>query len=409
MTLEDILSGNVYLQDPSRGGLSATNTVTPSFSMSTPIEQAYSRWKQSNIPLARQLRGEQVTANDYAKDLNYQLEASLKDPMNFLGTTKLKGLSKGLLETKVGEKGFDPRFDPRVNEQAKLQNLKTIVDTTGVNKNIPTISLANYEGKPFITSMSDRTAAGGKLLGINDVMFNRPVDYFGGQDFMFQFPYAWASGHQPTKAIIDQAKLIKQITGQDPLYIPHRMAPTGGDFSPSTGETMLNYADAAMGKSDTKHLDKVISKLIPNWSGVNNPESINQFRAAPDTVRKKLKGILNTDFRDRGGIGIGEARLAIADPKQINAPDAGIMNVGQIFSDKPMVMNSGHPAYPRAVQGEGLGRVDREHKIFELLPQVVKERKIIDPKNPSPQDMRALQMKPYAGILTPELLKILGY
>jgi hypothetical protein len=128
--------------------------------MGTPIEQAYSRWKQSNIPLARQLRGEQVTANDYAKDLNYQLEASLKDPMSFLGTTKLKGLSKGLLETKVGEQGFDPRFDPRINEQAKLQNLKTIVDTTGVNKNIPTISLANYEGKPFITSMSDRTAAG---------------------------------------------------------------------------------------------------------------------------------------------------------------------------------------------------------------------------------------------------------
>jgi hypothetical protein len=34
---------------------------------------------------------------------------------------------------------------------------------------------------------------------------------------------------------------------------------------------------------------------------------------------------------------------------------------------------------------------------------------MIDPKNPSPQDMRALQMKPYAGILAPELLKILGY
>jgi len=338
-----------------------------------------------------------------------QMPEYLQDPYLGLSTSNIGKVSKGLLETKVGEKGFDPRFDPRAKEQLKLQNLKTIVDTTGVNKNIPTISLANFEGRPFITSMSDRTAAGGKLLGVNDVMFNRPVDYFGGQDFMFQFPYAWSSGQQPTKAIIDQARLMKQITGQDPLYIPHRMAPTGSDFSPSTGETMLNYADAAMGKSDAKNLDKVISKLIPNWSGINNPESINQFRAAPDTVRKKLKSIMNTDFRDRGGLGIGEARLAIADPKQINAPDAGIMNIGQIFADKPMVMNSGHPAYPRAVQGEGLGRVDKELKIFELLPQVVKDRKMIDPKNPSPQDMRALQMKPYAGILTPELLKILGY
>ena len=143
MTLEDILSGNVYLQDPSRGGLSATNTVTPSFSMGTPIEQAYSRWKQSNIPLARQLRGEQVTANDYAKDMAYQLELASKDPMNFLGTTKATGLAKGLLESKVASKGFDPRFDPRVNEQIKLNNLKTVVEETR-NKNIPIVSLADF-------------------------------------------------------------------------------------------------------------------------------------------------------------------------------------------------------------------------------------------------------------------------
>ena len=105
MTLEDILSGNIYLQDPTKGGLSATNTIAPNFSMGTPIEQAYSRWKQSDIPLARQLRGEQVSANDYAKDLNYQLEASLKDPLSFLGTTKVTGLTKDLLKTKASKKG----------------------------------------------------------------------------------------------------------------------------------------------------------------------------------------------------------------------------------------------------------------------------------------------------------------
>jgi hypothetical protein len=59
--------------------------------MNTPIEQAFSRWKQSDIPFARQLRGEQVTPNDYAKDLNYQLEAAMKDPTAFLGTIKAVG------------------------------------------------------------------------------------------------------------------------------------------------------------------------------------------------------------------------------------------------------------------------------------------------------------------------------
>ena len=409
MTLDDILSGNVYLQDPSKGGLSATNTVTPSFSMGTPIEQAYSRWRQEDFPLARQLRGEQVTANDYAKDFAYQLEAASKDPMNFLGTTKATGLAKGLLETKVGAKGFDPRFDPRAKEQVKLQNLKTIVEPTG-RQDIPNVSLADFEGKPFITSMSDRTAAGGRLVGINDVMLNRPIDLKGGQDYMFNNAgQVWASGQAPVKQIMNNAQTIKQITGQDPLYMAWRMAPSGGDFAHMTGETMLSYADSALGKSDKKQMDKLINKLIPNWKGVSNPESIDQYRAAPDTVRKQLKGLLDVEFRDKGGIGLGEARLSVADPKQLTAPDAGIMNIGKIYADEPIIMNSGHPSYPRGIAGEGIGRLGKQHNIFELLPQVVEQRKILDPLNPSQTDIRALQMKPYAGVITSDLLKKLGY
>lgn len=409
MTLDDILSGNVYLQDPSKGGLSATNTVTPSFSMGTPIEQAYSRWKQGNSIAARQLRGEQMTADDIAKDLYYQLEASTKDPMNFLGTTKATGLAKGLLETKVGAKGFDPRFDPRAKEQIKLQNLKTIVEPTG-RQDIPNVSLADFEGKPFITSMSDRTAAGGRLVGINDVMLNRPIDLKGGQDYMFNNAgQVWASGQAPVKQIMNNAQTIKQITGQDPLYMAWRMAPSGGDFAHMTGETMLSYADSALGKSDKKQMDKLINKLIPNWKGVSNPESIDQYRAAPDTVRKQLKGLLDVEFRDKGGIGLGEARLSVADPKQLTAPDAGIMNIGKIYADEPIIMNSGHPSYPRGIAGEGIGRLGKQHNIFELLPQVVEQRKILDPLNPSQTDIRALQMKPYAGVITSDLLKKLGY
>lgn len=78
-------------KSPATGGLKATNTVTPSFSMNTPIEQAYSRWKQSDIPFARQLRGEQVSPSDYAKDIAYQLENATKDPTSFMGTIKAVG------------------------------------------------------------------------------------------------------------------------------------------------------------------------------------------------------------------------------------------------------------------------------------------------------------------------------
>jgi hypothetical protein len=46
---------------------------------------------------------------------------------------------------------------------------------------------------------------------------------------------------------------------------------------------------------------------------------------------------------------------------------------------------------------------------YDLLPNAAKDRGIIDPRNPSQQDIRALQMKPYGGILTSDILKQLGY
>ena len=196
-----------------------------------------------------------------------QMPEYLQDPYLGLSTSNIGKVSKGLLETKVGQKGFDPRFDPRAKEQLKLQNLKTIVEPTG-RQDIPNVSLADFEGKPFITSMSDRTAAGGRLVGINDTMLNRPIDLKGGQDYMFNNAgQVWASGQAPVKQIMNNAQTIKQITRQDPLYMAWRMAPSGGDFAHMTGETMLSYADSSLGKTDKKQMDKLINKLIPNWKG----------------------------------------------------------------------------------------------------------------------------------------------
>ena len=68
--------------------------------------------------------------------------------------------------------------------------------------------------------MADRTAAGGKLVGVDDVQFNRPVELFGGQDYMFNNPgQVWSSGKQPAKALMKYADEIKSATGQNPLYL----------------------------------------------------------------------------------------------------------------------------------------------------------------------------------------------
>jgi hypothetical protein len=318
-----------------------------------------------------------------------------------------KALAEAIRNKPIGD--FDPRFDPRILEKQKIATTVPVVEQTNKTA-IPKVSLADFEGRPFITSMSDRTAAGGDLLGVNDVMFKRPVHLYGGQDYMFNAPnQVWASAQQAVSPITKNAEMLKEVTGQNPLYIPWRMAPTSGDFAHMTGESMLGYAEAAMSRADKKQLNTAIKDLIPSWKGVDNAESLAQYRAAPKVVRDSIMQIMDRDFRNAGSLNIGQARLAVTDPRQINATEGGIQNVGEIFAGQPMIMKSGHPSYPRGVAGQGLGTLEREHNIFELLPNVVKERGIANPNAPAQTDLRALQMKPYAGILTANLLRQLGY
>lgn len=351
--------------------------------------------------------------NDRARNLNEMTAAAAQEGVDYGPASRRLG---GLLADAYNPVGmtmrapgraFDPRFDTRAKEQERLQRLTT--DVTERVTNVPQVSLTNFVGRPFITSMADRTGVG-MLNKINDVQLNRPVNMQGGQPFMFENPgMVWASAAGPSKQILQEAEIIKQVTGQNPLFLPWRMAPTGGDFASMTGETMLSYADAAMSKSNKKRLDKMIKGYIPEWSGVSSDKAAEQFRAAPDRVRKALKNAMDVEFRDAGGLNIGEARLAVADPFQLTSRDAGLLSVGEVFADKPLIAKSGHAAYPKGVPGQGLGQLKEDISIFELMPNVVQARGIPDPKNPRATDIRALQMKPYAGVLTDELLKRLGY
>lgn len=331
-----------------------------------------------------------------------KLKPPKKAPLSQMVAPHLKQIEFGALD-------YDPRFDPRAKEQQRIKETKAIIEPR-LKDEPPTVSLVDFEGYPFVTSMSDRTAAGGLLTNVEGVDLSRPVNLQGGQDYMFENPgQVWASGVNPVNQIMTSARILKEASGKDPLYMPWRMAPTGGDFASMAGETMLNYADSAMGARAKQRLNKQIRQFIPDWAGVESPESINQFRDAPDAVRKQLKNIMDVNFRDEGGLNIGQARLAVTDPRQANAPESHIMNVGRIFADQPIVQESGHVWYPRGVPGEGIGIIDQPRSIFELLPEYAKERGIPDPSNPRQTDIRSMQMKPYSGVITDKLLKSLGY
>ena len=316
---------------------------------------------------------------------------------------------------------FDPRFDKRAKEQEKLRDTTYMIEERGT-QNAPRIALADLEGRPFVTTMSDRTQAGGLLTGINDVALDRPINLQGGQGFMFENPgMTWASAPGVVTQIMNKAA----EAGENPLYMPFRMAPTGGDFATMTGETMLSYASTNMSKAQKKELDKAVKGFvskgsmvdgkrvgdglkIKDWKGVDDPRSVDAFRNAPDSLRKELMNMIDVNFRNKGGLSIGQARLAVTEPGQADALDARIQNIGEIFTGRDIVTESGHPSYPAGVPGQGLGRTDQEVSIFELLPDArygKKQKPVQDPQRPTAREIRALTMKPYAGRITEDILR----
>jgi hypothetical protein len=318
-------------------------------------------------------------------------------------------------------RAFDPRFDPRVKEQEKLRDTTFTIEERGT-QDAPRVPLADLEGRPFVTTMSDRTQAGGLLTGIDDVALDRPINLQGGQGFMFENPgMVWASA----PGVVNQIMRAASEVGDNPVYLPFRMAPTGGDFATMTGETMLSFASSNMNKTQKKALDEAIKDYesvgsmvkgkrvgaglkIKDWKGVDDPSSVEVWRNTPDTLRKELMNMMDVQFRDKGGLSVGQARLAVTEPGQADALDAQIQNIGEIFTGKDVVQASGHPSYPAGVPGQGLGRTDQEVGIFELLTDARfggQQKPVGDAQKPTAQEIRALQMKPYTGRITEDILR----
>lgn len=324
----------------------------------------------------------------------------------------------GLL--RILDEMFDPRFaqgvassagDARVGELKKLQGQTRTVETRPMQER-PTVRLEDFEGRPFITSMSDRQMAGGTLLDINGQQLKEGVNLRGGQDYMFDNNQGqvWASGASPVSQILKLAENLKLETGLDPIYIPWRMAPTGNDFATQVGETMLDFAANTKNvpMSLRKEMDSAVREVFPEWKGLGSKEWRNQWPKIPDAKRKSIMNKLDK-FRDKGGLSVSQARLAVTEPYQANAVEGNIMNVGEIFAGQKG-MRSTHPSYPFGVPGQGIGRVENETPVTMLLKQGWRDKKgnvkiPVDPANPAQNELRSLQMKPVGGVLTEKKLR----
>jgi hypothetical protein len=332
---------------------------------------------------------------------------------------------KDSIITPYTDRNIDPRTfsagsgdgmgDPRVGQVDR--NLATQVDIGDQRiTDVPSVSLNDYEGYPFMTTMSDRTAAGDTIRSIDGVDVN--VSRRGGQDYMLDPSspdYVWASDESIVLkpkgdglsewSMFQFAKDMKsQSGGKDTLFMPWTMAPTGGDFS-QVGEVMLSYARNNMGADASKALNNDISKIIPNWKGVSNPDSVADFYAVSGNKRKEIINLMDKKYSSKGSLTSGQARYAMTDESQRMSRDGNLRNVGLVDSDRYPYVGSPHPAYSTAMYGQGLGKIDKQLQVYELMPQAAALGGLTDVMRPPRPSLRALEMKPYGGIITEDILR----
>lgn len=304
---------------------------------------------------------------------------------------------------------MDPRIESRVGELPKVHDMEvelTPRQTTPAEE----VSIFDLEGRPFITSMSDMSAAGDDITAINDVVLPEAVQRMGGQDYMFRYPGAWAADLGSAGRHLDAARRLKTETGYDPFFMPWMMGPTSIDFAHMPRELMLRYAAGSMGRKSQRELSKDIRGILPDFKAIDDPTSVELFREASGKHRDALNRLLDR-YRDKGGIGIGAARLANTDLEQIGMPLTSLRNVGVIEANAAL-SPSVHPSYRTSIPGHGVGRLKEPIGALELLPDLMAEAQLTDPfgfpvgvvpgvKSP----LRAMQMGPKGGIITEDMLR----
>ena len=311
-------------------------------------------------------------------------------------------------------KQADPRFgnqvgssDLRKGEIALLPDTRITVEGSPIIQPAP-LDLRNYEGRGLVTSMSDKTAAGGQLTKIDGQELSRPVLREGGQDFMMINDEVWGSFPSVLQDHIVLAQHLRGKTGgKDPLFAPWAMTPPGMDYSTMPVNAMLSYIDATATNKLKNAITAKVRQTVPEFVGFKGDWE-KQIFGLSGNQRKRLAKALDSVRADTG-IGSGKARLSVADPNQLTLPEGSLYNVGSIGKN-PTVGPQVHGTYKGSMdKGDTLGRVDQPVMVTQAIPQTVDKkgvvRKVADPDNPTSDDLRSMMMGPKGAIIDDKMLK----
>lgn len=362
--------------------------------------------------------GRELKQGDYLGAAGSAIEGALE--ANPIANTVGTGLTAGLMGLKkAGEKttraigDISDRFMSGYGKTAEglgRKGEKQIIESTTLGEtlfggNPDSVSIFDLEGKPFVTVPYDRSSINRGITSINDKELNYPIETEGGMGYLLNPDSDFSAASE--KAVIN--KMIKarnkaaEITGSDDvLFIPHSMGQTGVDHSTMPLEVMFAYAGTNLSKKNQRELNKKIKAVIPDFAGVDNPESLTQISNITGAKRKQLLKVVDK-YRDMGGLSVPQARAIITDPEQMNIDDLRAINVATMDKQLEALPTDDHSTYKFGIKGKPVGKLQEDLEITDLLSTNFNQ----DNKDLFEKDRvwRALQMKPYMGQITDKVLR----
>ena len=307
----------------------------------------------------------------------------------------------------------DPRIEKRKREQQKIQDLKLEIQPRALEEP-PTESIYDLEGRGLLTTMSDLSAAGDDVLAVNDVRLRRPFSRQGGQGFMFENPgEVWAADKANAKAIQQAAAELERQTGKPAILAPFTMGPLSSMFSHHPRGLQYAYADAALDVPEKAALAENIRGVLPEWTDFEDPDAYMTFMRAAGNRRGQLNKLMD-QYRDRGGLGTGEAVYGTTDLEQLGAPMLALRNLGEVDT-RFGLSESNNPAYSTGVPGQGGAKLKEENLgVLSLFPELMERYGYQTPfdfpvgvNKGVASPLRSFQLKPQPTIVTDKVLRFL--
>lgn len=269
------------------------------------------------------------------------------------------------------------RRDPRLYHPASGIKLQRPVSEMEFGYDAPpegfllperTVKIEDLEGKVLVPAFGDRTRAGGLLRSIMGEELPTPVELQGGADFMRSAGGIWASEPDAMATKAKHIERIAQETGEEPILTYTAMGAQAGDFSRMMSDAMMQQIRPSMANyidpEAVARFDKYVrDKVDKDWVGILSPEASSYVSGMTGSNRRLLwQEMDKTSYRDAGFPDVGATRLAITDPRLIDAQPfdtgltMGILNRGFEVSPTPKDV---HSTYGAQIQGEYLGGLER--------------------------------------------------